>query len=104
MSTRILQLTEFLQQSPSDNFLIHALALEYAKVEDFEQAKFYFEKNIALDNKYVATYYHLGKLYEKNGQEQEAINIYHAGMQVAQEVGDKHAYSELRSVYEELTF
>jgi tetratricopeptide (TPR) repeat protein len=97
MSTRILQLTEFLQQSPSDNFLIHALALEYAKVEDFEQAKFYFEKNIALDNKYVATYYHLGK-------EQEAINIYHAGMQVAQEVGDKHAYSELRSVYEELTF
>lgn len=104
MSTRIEQLTAFLSESPSDNFLIHALALEYAKAGDFNNAKAYFEKNLALDKSYIATYYHLGKLYENNGMEKAAIDIYHKGMQVAQTIGDQHAFSELRSVYEELTF
>lgn len=104
MLTRIEQLTAFLAESPADNFLIHALALEYVKTGDIEQAKIYFEKNLALDKQYIATYYHLGKLYENNGMEKEAIDIYHTGMQVAQAIGDQHAFSELRSVYEELTF
>lgn len=104
MSSRIEQLTGFLEESPKDNFLIHALALEYAKVQDFEKARSFFEKNLALDKQYIATYYHLGKLYEQQGMEAEAIHIYEQGMQVAQAIGDTHAYGELRSVYEELTF
>ena len=104
MSTRIEQLLAFLEESPADNFLIHALALEYAKAGDFEKAKACFKKNLELDSKYIATYYHLGKLYENKGMEQEAIETYRAGMEVAQAIGDQHAFSELRSVYEELTF
>jgi hypothetical protein len=34
----------------------------------------------------------------------DAINVYQQGMQQALKTGDRHAYNELRSAYEELTF
>ncbi len=104
MSERIQKLLAFLENSPNDNFLIHALALEYAKKGDFDTAKHYYETNIRLSPQYVASYYHLGKLFEKQGMDEDAIAAYTQGMQIAREVNDQHAYSELRSALEELTF
>lgn len=104
MNERINKLKSFLAESPNDNFIIHALALEYAKLNEVAEAKKYFEMNISLDPNYVATYYHFGKLYEQNKQEEEAIAIYARGMEIAKAIGDSHAFGELRSIYEELTF
>lgn len=101
---RIAQLQEFLKESPEDNFLVHALALEYLKVGDEKKAIIYFEQNLASNPSYVATYYHYGKLLENGGKTEMAINIYSRGMEAAKAAGDQHAYSELRSVYEELTY
>lgn len=101
---RIEQLLTFLKDSPKDNFLVHALALEYAKAGNDAMAQQYFEQNMLLDSGYVATYYHLGKLLERNGQTEAAVAIYLKGMEAAKAAGDNHAFSELRSVYEELTF
>jgi len=101
---RIEQLNEFLKESPGDNFLTHALALEYIKQGNDEEARYWFEKNLEGSPQYVPTYYHLGKLLERNGYTEEAIRVYGAGMEQAKAVGDQHAFSELRSVYEELTF
>lgn len=102
--SRIEQLLHFLEESPEDNFLTHALALEYLKTGDDAKAKYYFEQNLGRSPQYVATYYHLGKLLERNGNTEEAIRVYGLGMEQAKTAGDNHAFSELRSVYEDLIY
>ncbi len=104
MEDRINKLKSLLQRSPNDCFLNHALALEYIKLGDDEQARGLFEHNLAIDKGYIATYYHYGKLLERSGEEQKAINMYEAGMGKSKEEGDMHTFNELRSALEELTF
>lgn len=104
MTDRIEKLKSFLQQSPADCFLNHALALEYVKAGDDISAKKHFEINLANDAAYVATYYHLGKLLERVGERENAIKIYEQGMIQAKTAKDMHSYSELQSVYEDLVY
>jgi len=101
---RIEQIKQFLKESPNDNFLIHALALEYVKAGDDVQAQQCFEQNLDHSPGYIATYYHLGKLQERVGKTEQAIATYQKGMEQAKAANDQHAFSELRSVYEELTY
>jgi len=104
MSERIEKLQAFLKDSPNDCFLNHALALEYIKLDNDAEAKGLFEKNIQTDANYVATYYHLGKLLERIGEQEQAIKIYEQGMAVAKTVGDNHSYNELQGAYEDLVY
>lgn len=69
-----------------------------------EEAAKLFEKNLATDKGYVATYYHYAKLLERQEDEDKAIAIYEQGMEECKKAGDNHSLSELRSAYEELTF
>lgn len=101
---RIEQLRNFLQASPSDSFLKHALALEYVKLGDDETARRLFEELLAANPGYVGSYYHLGKLFERMDDTDAAVAWYEKGMQVAKEKGEQHAYGELRGAWEELTF
>jgi Tfp pilus assembly protein PilF len=104
MQDRIERLKTFLKESPNDSFLKHALALEYIKIGNDRDAKQMFESNLTADETYVATYYHLGKLLERTGAQQEAISIYEKGMQVAKAAGDMHSYNELQAAYEDLVY
>jgi len=104
MSDRIEKLKQFLQQSPSDCFLNHALALEYIKLDNDAEARLLFEKNLENDPAYVATYYHLGKLLERTNEQERAISIYEQGMKAARSANDMHAYSELQNAYEDLVY
>lgn len=104
MSDRIEKIKTFLQQSPDDCFLNHALALEYIKLGDDVHAGELFKKNMTFDPAYLATYYHYAKLLERLGDEQRAISIYEQGLEQSKKADDNHTYSELRSAYEELTF
>jgi tetratricopeptide (TPR) repeat protein len=101
---RIEQLKKFLLESPNDSFLKHALALEYVKLGDDLTARNLFEELLAAEPDYVGSYYHLGKLFERIGDNDKAIEWYEKGMQVAKEKGEQHAYGELRGALEELTF
>lgn len=101
---RIEQLKKFLQQSPADPFLNHALALEYVKANDDVTAQTYFEQNLNQDEQYVATYYHLGKLLERKGDAAAALRIYEQGMSVAKAAKDNHTYNELQAAYEDLAY
>jgi Tfp pilus assembly protein PilF len=101
---RITQLKEFLKASPGDSFLRHALALEYIKLGDDNTARAIFEEILTQDPGYIGSYYHLAKLLERTGDTNGAIEWYEKGMEAAKQAGDKHAYGELRSAYEELTF
>ena len=104
MNERIEKLKSFLEKTPDDCFLNHALALEYIKLGDDNGATELFKKNLQTDKGYVATYYHYAKLLERIGDEEGAIKVYEQGMEQAQAANDMHSLSELRSAYEELTF
>ncbi|MEQ1678118.1 MAG: hypothetical protein ABL876_15530, partial [Chitinophagaceae bacterium] len=62
---RISKLKEFLAASPADSFLQHALALEYIKLGDDEQARGLFEEILNREPGYIGSYYHLAKLLER---------------------------------------
>jgi tetratricopeptide (TPR) repeat protein len=104
LMSRIEQIGNFLKDSPNDCFLKHALALEYIKAGDDDRALQLFEENRAFDPAYIATYYHMGKLLERQSNTEAAILVYTQGMEYARAAGDNHAYSELRSVHEELIY
>ena len=101
---RIAKLQELLTQSPGDSFLQHALALECIKLGDDQQARQYFEKLLDKDPLYVGSYYHLAKLLERCGDRAAAVQTYERGMEQAKKANDQHAFNELRSAWEELTF
>lgn len=99
---RISKLKEYLRGSPNDNFLMHALALEYIKMGDDPEARKLFEDILQRDAKYIGSYYHLAKLLERTGENGLAIKWYEKGMAAAKEAGDNHSYNELQAAYEDL--
>lgn len=101
---RIAKLKEFLQANPKDSFVEHALALEYIKAGDDISAQKHFENILEREPGYVGSYYHLGKLLERNNETEAAIKLYKKGMEEAKKAGDEKAFGELKGVYEELTF
>ena len=101
---RIEKLKQFLQASPGDSFIQHALALEYIKLGDDSTARRLFEELLNREPAYVGSYYHLGKLLERNNDNDGAIKWYEKGMEEARKAGENHAYGELRGALEELTF
>lgn len=101
---RIERINEFLKANPNDNFLLHALALEYIKLGNDTDAKPLFEKILTQSPNYIGSYYHLAKLLERIGATQDAITWYEKGMAIAKEAKDQHAYNELQAAYEDLVY
>ena len=99
---RIEKLKAFLAANPTDSFVQHALALEYIKLGDDDEAKKLFENILHQDEAYIGSYYHLAKLLERNDAKEDAIRWYEKGMLKAKEAGDNHAYNELLAAYEDL--
>jgi len=99
INTRLNKLLNFLASEPNDPFILYALATEYNSLNDTVQAFHYYLKLVAEHPDYVGTYYHLGKLYQKEAQPEKAIEIYQLGMQRARAKGDRHAFSELQGAY-----
>lgn len=101
---RIDKILEFLSQQPKDNFLRHALALEYIKLEALTKARDLFIEILTDSPDYIGSYYHLAKVLEKLDQRQEAIEWYEKGMEAAKLAKEDHAYRELQSAYEDLVY
>jgi len=101
---RILQISELLEKNPGDDFLNHALALEYLKARESVKAKDCFVRILERNPQYVGSYYHLALLLDRLGDREAAIRYFEQGMQVAKELGDPHALNELRSAYEEMVY
>jgi Tfp pilus assembly protein PilF len=101
---RMERVKEMLLAQPNDNFLRHALALEYIKEGNDVEARTLFEGILTDSPDYIGSYYHLGKLLERAGETQLAISWYEKGMQYAKQTGSRHAYNELQTAYEDLTY
>ncbi len=101
---RIDRIQEMLAASPKDNFLQHALALEWIKEGRDEEAKRLFLSILTESPDYIGSYYHLAKLFERNEETDAAIEWYEKGMKAAKAANETHTYNELQSAYEELTY
>jgi Tfp pilus assembly protein PilF len=99
---RIEILKGFLEENPRDSFSRYALALEYAKLGQNDDAVREFETVKKNDPDYVATYFQLGQLYQKTGQIHDAEKTYRTGITVAAKTGDEHTRSELEGALEAL--
>jgi tetratricopeptide (TPR) repeat protein len=95
MQSRLIQLQNFLESSPNDAFLLFAIAKEYEGAGALEEALKHYLQLRQTTPQYVGLYYHLGKLYEKMGQLDNANETYKTGMAVAKSEKDTHAYNEL---------
>ena len=100
--TRIEKLLEFMKTAQKDSFLQHALALEYIKIGNDEEARKLFNEILLREPTYIGSYYHLGKLLERVGDFDRAIRVYERGMAEAKKAGDNHSLSELRGALEEM--
>ncbi|MEM8599202.1 MAG: tetratricopeptide repeat protein [Bacteroidota bacterium] len=94
---RLQTLLAYYKDDPEDPFTRYALATEYRKRNQTDDALALFEGLVADHPNYVGTYYHLGKLYEDLARVEEAVAAYQAGIRTAQRLGDLHARAELQS-------
>ena len=93
---RIDQLEAFLEEDPDDPFTRFALAQERLKQDDVDEARRLFEELVERNPDYVGTYYHLGKLYERLGRTDDAIETYADGIEVARAQNEQKDLSELQ--------
>ena len=100
--SRIEQLRSFIADDPTHIFLKYALALEYAANEMVEEAIVELRSLKELSSDYLPLYYQLGKLYEKSGNIQLAMDAYQAGIPIAQVQKNTRTLSELKSALEQL--
>lgn len=97
---RIEVLKGFLEQDPKDSFSRYALALEYVKAGQHDDARREFEFVRDNDSGYVATYFQLAQLYRNLGLRHDAEKTYRTGISVASKAGDSHTQSELEEALE----
>lgn len=99
---RLERLLEFFKNEPNDPFLKYALATEYLRLNNTEEALKYYLDLVVKHTDYIGTYYHLGKLYEQLGKQNDALKTYEKGIDVGKRIKDQHALSELLGAYNSL--
>jgi len=92
----------FLDDNANDSFSRYALALEYVKLGQNDDAVREFETVKSNDPDYVATYFQLGQLYQKLGKMHDAEKTFRSGIGVASKIGDEHTKSELEGALDGL--
>ena len=97
MDNKLEQLLSLLKDMPNEPFVLFALGQECAKRGILTEAQKYYEILLEKSPGYVGAYYHLGKLYEQLGRNEDAISVYKKGMEITRAKGDHHALSELQS-------
>jgi tetratricopeptide (TPR) repeat protein len=98
---RLETLYAYIKDDPSDPFLYYAIAMEQLRREQPLEALAQFEYLIANHPTYLGTYYHLGKLLEKLGRKEEAIDYYRAGGKIADDQRERNARRELQQALDD---
>ena len=99
---RIEKLRSFIAADSNDLFSRHALAMELVKLGKLEMAVIELEAILILDENYIGSYYHLGKLFEKLSSFDKALHIYEKGISVARYLHKQHELRELQGALNQL--
>lgn len=93
---RIATLQELIAEDPTDPFPRYGLCLEYQRIQHPEATSFW--KALLNDfPRYLPSYYQAGLSLHPLDQD-EAERIWQLGIELATELGDKHALAELKSI------
>lgn len=98
MTDRLKQLLGFLEDQKDDSFILFAIAKEYEGMQEYIKAEERYTYLKSINPKYVGLYYHLGQLQEELEKPEAALVTYNEGIEVAKEIKDQHALSELQGV------
>ena len=82
-NTRLDQILKMLETHPNDPFLHYATALEYEKLEQYEQAIEILEKLVIEQPDYLPTYFKTGQLQEVIANTERSIELYKEGKRLA---------------------
>ena len=93
---RLTLLLQYHAEDPKDAFTRFALAQEYHKRGNPAKACELYESLVSMQPEYTGTYYHLGKLYQHQGQAGEAARVFRRGIDVCVQQGALKDLSELR--------
>ncbi|MCE3260219.1 MAG: hypothetical protein K0S12_1860 [Bacteroidetes bacterium] len=94
--SRIDMLVELLKKEPDDVFLIYALGIEYVAELDLKEAEEKFKRVLSLDENYIAAYYQLGKLFESQLMNEEALKYFRIGLEKAIEQKNNRSVNEFK--------
>lgn len=100
---RVEQLLEMIKLEPFDPFCRYALALEYAS--DIQFVDKAIEELVSLRQlkpDYLPLYFQLAMLLQKSGRMKEAVNVAQVGAELAHFQQNRHAFSELNGLLEEM--
>ncbi len=89
------QIEAMLQDAPDDAELNYFLAMEYLSEGEEEQAETRLRQLIENQSDYVPLYLQLGQIYQRQGEEEQAIETYKKGIALAKQQGNEHAANEM---------
>ena len=95
MKSRRETLEQFLAQDPNDSFSRYALALELEKEGQSEASTNQLQEVITRDPSYVGAYYQLGRLLARDGQTEQAKEVYERGLAAAAAAKDERTRAEI---------
>ena len=101
-SKRIETIKRLLINEPQDTFLLYALATEYIAENDDKKAQVILESLVNSNPDYIASYYHLGKLYQRMDLKDSALAIYEKGIEESKKQKNFKNASEIQHAIDEL--
>jgi tetratricopeptide (TPR) repeat protein len=96
-NSRLTQLFALLSDHPEEVFLHYAIASEYKKAQNWEEALSWFEKTVQLEPSYIAAYYQMAEAFEANDQRASAKKALETGLLHAQAAKDLKSISEFKN-------
>ncbi|MFY0594365.1 tetratricopeptide repeat protein [Roseivirga sp.] len=100
---RIDLLKKYIAEDPKDPFNYYGLACEYLQAKPEESLNIF--KGLLKDHPdYLPTYYQAGQLLESFELEDEALEVYQTGMELAETQKNTKTFQELKSVHQNLLF
>lgn len=87
-------LLRLLEHEPNDLFLNYALGLEYVAELNLADAERQLKHVLTLDINYIPAYYQLGKLFESQTKNTEAILFFKEGLEKAKDQKNNKAINE----------
>ena len=93
---RYHQIQKMLEEQPNDDFLHYALALECINMERIPEGISILEKLRERSPEYLGLYYKLANTYSLTGEHEKAVEIFHAGIRLAEDQQNFKTRNELK--------
>lgn len=97
MVDRLPMLLKMVEAKPNEPFVRYGLAMEYRKLERWDDAIAAFEQLLERHPSYVPAYLMFGNLLADRGRREQAIAVLDRGLAAAEQANDDHALGELRA-------